>query len=206
MFGAPQVALEAEGDVELAEAICAAAQRRSVPVAKTEDRGDTRRSDILDHGLLVPLYFFREAGVATKIVSLSISCLGRTEHYTLGMAVEEAAASLGRRAVFVASGDLSHRLTPDAPAGYSPEGRVFDEAVVKLVCEGRISEVVELDHRMTEEAGECGLRSLITLAGVFDGRRYDTELLSYEGPFGVGYMVAMVTESAGIPPRDSPKG
>ncbi|MFH1207865.1 MAG: hypothetical protein V1668_04725 [Patescibacteria group bacterium] len=40
-----------------------------------------------------------------------------------------------------------------------------------------------------EEAGECGLRSIIMLLGMLNTVSYEPELYSYEGPFGVGYMV-----------------
>ena len=42
---------------------------------------------------------------------------------------------------------------------------------------------------MIEEAGECGLRSLYILLGSMEGNNMSGELLSYEGPFGVGYGV-----------------
>ena len=44
---------------------------------------------------------------------------------------------------------------------------------------------------MIEEAGECGLRPIFFLMGVMDGLDAESEILSYEGPFGVGYGVAV---------------
>lgn len=41
-----------------------------------------------------------------------------------------------------------------------------------------------------ERAAECGLGSFAIMAGALDGMAVDPELLSYEGPFGVGYAVA----------------
>src|SRR5699024_9381087 len=42
----------------------------------------------------------------------------------------------------------------------------------------------------TELAAECGLGSFIIMAGALDGKKIRSELLSYEGPFGVGYVLA----------------
>jgi AmmeMemoRadiSam system protein A len=49
---------------------------------------------------------------------------------------------------------------------------------------------MEISGHFCEEAAECGLRPLVTLAGALDGRDVDSKSLSYEGPFGIGYLVA----------------
>jgi len=49
---------------------------------------------------------------------------------------------------------------------------------------------MKFDEEFCESAAECGLRSFITMAGSLDGKELISELLSYEGPFGVGYAVA----------------
>lgn len=45
---------------------------------------------------------------------------------------------------------------------------------------------------MYPEAGECGLRSFSFLLGILEESKinWKPEVLSYEGPFGVGYLVA----------------
>ncbi len=48
-----------------------------------------------------------------------------------------------------------------------------------------------MDRILLEGAAECGLRSFMTLGGFLgDDAQVNPEILSYEGPFGVGYMVA----------------
>ena len=71
-----------------------------------------------------------------------------------------------------------------------PKGKVFDEKLVKAVSCGDATMLLKLDTELIERAGECGLRSIIILLGAFDGLKVQPEVLSYEGPFGVGYMVA----------------
>ena len=142
----------------------------------------------LDHGIMVPLYFLAQK--TYPLVCLSMSFLDFRSHYIMGIAIRDAIASVGRRAVFVASGDMSHRLTPGAPAGYSPRAAEFDKQIVEITSSGDYARLFELDPELIEEAGECGLRSIITMAGTVDGYGRSSEVLSYEGPFGVGYMVA----------------
>jgi AmmeMemoRadiSam system protein A len=93
-----------------------------------------------------------------------------------------------RKAVIIASGDLSHRLSDDGPYPYSPKGKVFDDNLITLLQKGDTYGIFTLDRNVTEEAGECGLRSLYILLGALNSE-FSGELLSYEGPFGVGYGV-----------------
>jgi AmmeMemoRadiSam system protein A len=49
---------------------------------------------------------------------------------------------------------------------------------------------MDLDEDLINRAGECGLRSIVIMLGALDGLDVRPEVLSYEGPFGVGYLVA----------------
>jgi aromatic ring-opening dioxygenase LigB subunit len=179
-FNCPQVAIERENDGELVACLlAAAADDPGVSLVPTDD-------DYLDHGVLVPLGFLR----GRRLVSLSIVADYRV-HRALGRLVRRCAEELGRDVLFLASGDLSHRLTRDAPAGYDPKGALFDAEVTTRLGEGRLAELGELDPGLVRAAGECGLRSLVALDGYLgDEAARKPKLLSYEGPFGVGYAVA----------------
>ncbi len=144
----------------------------------------------LDHGVLVPLYFINKAGLDVPIVVVSMAFMDYEELYKLGMAIEEAISSSELNVALIASSDLSHRLTEDAPAGYEPQGKEFDEKLVNIISKGRLTELLDLDEELIDKAGECGLRPCIMLAGALDRYKILPNVLSYEGPFGVGYMVA----------------
>jgi len=143
----------------------------------------------LDHGAMVPLYFLTKHNPKIKIVLIAFSYLDYQKHFEFGEAVYEAIESEDKNIALIASGDLSHRLTLDAPAGYSPKGKEFDELLIKLLEENKSGEILNLDSNLIEEAGECGLRSIIILLGALSLLKYKFEKLSYEGPFGVGYLV-----------------
>ena len=55
---------------------------------------------------------------------------------------------------------------------------------------GDFIQFLKLDPVFCEKAAECGLRSFIIMAGALDKKSISATLLSYEGPFGVGYAVA----------------
>ena len=100
---------------------------------------------------------------------------------------------VGRRVAFIASGDLSHRLKPQAPAGYNPDAHIFDEQVVDALRSNAPQRIVDIDYNLRRLAGECGFRSMLVAIGASSELPPSCEVLSYEAPFGVGYLVAQIT-------------
>ena len=150
----------------------------------------------------MPLYFLRRAwGWDGENLSgnpsgnlpptLLASPIGLTPGEALSLGERLALLDDGLRWGLVASGDLSHRLTPDAPAGYSPEGRVFDAAVLEALRSADAGPLLSLSPETLEAAGECGLRSIMTMLGLAGAVRGAIQVFSYEGPFGVGYCSAL---------------
>ena len=185
-FGAGDIRFSIDNDLEAVAKISKACGRLEVPLCPMDDSG----VEGLDWGVLLPYWFM---GQGRPIVSLSISALPNQDHYLLGQAVNEALGELDKSFVFVASGDLSHRLSDDSPYGYSSSGPVFDERIKEIFTSGCLEQFLEIDDEIATSAGECGLRSFITLAGVFSERVVDTQVLSYEGPFGIGYLVGILS-------------
>ena len=182
-FGAPDVKFNLEIDSITSQKIIEEAQKTGLPIREITDI-------YLDHGAMVPLYYIiRELEYKPKLVLLSFSLLPLEKVFSFGKVIERVAEET---MLFIASGDMSHRLIPGAPAGYDPMGKVFDQAVVEIVKSGNLNEFLSLDPDLVERAGECGLRSLVILAGIMDEKKIRTNFLSYEGPFGVGYLVGEV--------------
>lgn len=190
-FGAPDVVLGFETDNLLIKNIIRHSQRLGINLTElTDDVAKTYRLPLqLDHGAFVPLYYLSKAGFKGQIVHLSIGMLAYEEMYTFGKAVQAAIGHMDKRVAVIASGDLSHRLTPSAPAGYSPQGTEFDHQLVTSLTNTDVKALLGMDRDLIAEAGECGLRPVFFLLGVMGG--LDTEVVtsSYEGPFGVGYAV-----------------
>ena len=187
-FGAPQTILTVEYDGELRDELVRQAQETGIHAGTLGERDSS-----LDHGTFLPLYFLREAGVDCPILRIGRSGFSSLEHYRLGQCIARAVDQLGRRAVFVASGDLSHKLKDDGPYGYVPEGPVFDNKVTDAMAAGDFLQFLTMDAGLCDRAAECGLRSFQVMAGALDGLSVDAKLLSYEGTFGVGYGVATFT-------------
>jgi AmmeMemoRadiSam system protein A/AmmeMemoRadiSam system protein B len=184
-FRAPATAVQAELDDELLTEITRAAAAENLVMVRI-------RGLDLDHGTAVPLYFLQRNGWQGRVVALGYSYLSNGDHLRFGQCIRRAIDKTGRPAAFIASGDLSHRLKPSAPAGYNPEAHLFDEEIVDAIRSCVTSRIVDLDQELRRLAGECGYRSMLVALGVAEGFAQSCELFSYEAPFGVGYLVAQL--------------
>jgi AmmeMemoRadiSam system protein B len=125
-----------------------------------------------------------------KIIPLIPAGLSYKDHYNFGKELKEVLVDSNKRIAVIASGDLSHALTTEAPAGYSEQGVEFDSKFQEAISGNNIDSLVNLDTGMVEKAHQCRLLPIATLTGVLIQINYKPELMSYEAPFGVGYLVA----------------
>jgi AmmeMemoRadiSam system protein A len=184
-FGAVDTVFETEYDVDLAKEIIIRAAQNGIPAGF---HGETDAS--LDHGVTVPMWFINRKYTNYKSIRISQSGLNREAHFALGRCIAEAAERLGRRTVLIASGDLSHKLSESGPYGYAHEGAEFDTITVNALQSGDFAVLASVTDSFRESAAECGFNSVMVLSGCLSGLEYTPKLLSYEGPFGVGYAVA----------------
>ena len=144
---------------------------------------------------MVPLYFIRKKYQEMKntvkqdfkIVRVGLSGLPLTDHYRFGQLIREAVEKTGRRAVFVASGDLSHKLQAAGPYGFAPEGPEYDRRIMDVCSRGAFGEMFDFEESFCEKAAECGHRSFVIMAGVLDGTAVRAKAYSHQDITGVGY-------------------
>ncbi|MDA8228232.1 MAG: class III extradiol ring-cleavage dioxygenase family protein, partial [Desulfitobacterium hafniense] len=179
-FGTPHVRLSFSNDRQVVDAL------RSLPDLTVLNEWS------LDHGALVPLYFLEKAGWNGKVVLIGMP-LQNVQEY--GQGLSNVLNQLPQKCALIASGDLSHRLSEDGPYGFDPAGPQFDLAILNALKRNP-SEIYNIPDSTIENAGECGFRSLIMALKVREGA---VEVLSYEGPFGVGYLVAELYRSSPLP-------
>lgn len=189
-FGASAVDFTVPIDQDLGALVIDCARQAGITVAPvTPEWAGTWDAETLDHGTVVPLNFLLAAGYQGPILPIAMGMLPPLQLYAFGQALQLAIDRHDRSVAVLASGDLSHRLAPGAPAGYSPQAGEFDREVVEALGRGDLARLFKLDPSLCEQAGECGLRPLMMLAGTLDGIAVNPEVLSYEHPFGVGYAV-----------------
>ncbi len=181
-FRAGQVKFNEEYDEELVDQICLRAVEEHFPAGTLGER-DAK----LDHGTMVPLWFIRQKYDGFRIVRIGLSGLPLTDHYRLGMMIKEAAEAVNRKVVFVASGDLSHKLQTYGPYGFAPEGPEYDKRIMDVCGRAAFGELLSFDETFCDKAAECGHRSFVIMAGAFDGVSVKAETLSHQDVTGVGY-------------------
>ncbi|MBV1756528.1 MAG: AmmeMemoRadiSam system protein A [Dethiosulfatibacter sp.] len=188
-FGHRNISQEYINDREFADAIVEEATDNNIPAAlldynlKKEYMLDSR----LDHGVLVPLHFVTKYYKSFDMVHITYGLLSNMDLYGFGQVIQNISHKLNRRVVVIASGDLSHKLTRNAPSGFSESGPLFDQLIMRRLKDDNRIDIMTIDSKFSEKAGECGLRSIQIMIGTLDGLATTNKVFSYEGPFGVGY-------------------
>ncbi|HHY13838.1 MAG TPA: AmmeMemoRadiSam system protein A [Thermoanaerobacterales bacterium] len=207
-FGVSNLNYSFENNIELVQTIIDKANEQGILTAPLDN--DTAQSygvsTKLDHGTLVPLHFIsEEVDKPFKLVHITMGLLPYDELYDFGKILKDSLDKHKQMGIVIASGDLSHRLTPDAPAGYNPSGKEFDEKLVNALSDFDIETIMNMDTDLVDKAGECGLRPIIILIGALDGLNIEANVFSYEGPFGVGYCIAEFGIKEGGPKQKQKK-
>lgn len=185
-FHAGSVKFEVTYDTDLVDLICEYCQEKHFP-AGSEYPGPAH----LDHGVMVPLYFMNQYLKDYKLVRIGLSGLPVSKNVELGTYIQRAANVLHRRVAVIASGDLSHYCKMDGPYGFRPEGPQYDREIMEVMGQGDFSRLPDFDPSFRLQAGECGHGSFATMSGILDGYSFDTQCLSHEDTFGVGYGVCI---------------
>ncbi len=187
-FGAPDVTCDLGCDQMLLSRIVRLATESTIPNYLIH----AGRS--LDHGAMVPISFLIEAGYRGKLLVMGPASLPVEVHLDAGAVVARAAQEMGTRLAIVASGDLSHRLRPGAPAGYDPDAHEFDDQIVDGLGKNDAQSILEIDPGLREKAAEDIFLPLLIALGAMGSRLVRSEVCSYERPFGVGYLAAVLAE------------
>lgn len=151
------------------------------------------------HGYDVPLYYLKKGlKQDIRINKILVTDISYEYYYCLGKQYGEEIKKSKERIAVIASGDLSHVLKTEGPYGFDSAGRELDAIIIRAVNEKKVEALLNIPEETLEKGAECGLRSILFLFGVFEGEEYSTEVLSYESPFGVGYMVAVFERKGGL--------
>jgi MEMO1 family protein len=197
-FGAAHARLSLPGAPAAATLLTQHARELSVELAQL-DRAQLDH----DHGALVPLYFTHQAGYRGPTLIVTPPARHSESHELLGRAIAQAARAAGQRWVVLASGDMSHRLIPGAPAGYDPRAAQFDDTFRASIDRGALREACATDAVLRELAAEDVVDSVAVAAAAVDYQSAGHRTLHYEGPFGVGYLEAVLFDADSAPPWDA---
>ncbi|MBT3433132.1 MAG: hypothetical protein HOC91_01375 [Nitrospinaceae bacterium] len=176
----PPVPYDFPGDTELAGCLFDAGKEAGLDVQFESE------PEALDHGSIVPIMYLNPEG-RFPVVLISNEEGSHERSRKWGEVIEREIERIGRRAVFIASGTLSHHFVFDSPDALWPDGEVWDRKLLDTVTKGCPEDI--FSYTDTEIAGgeleAGGLHGLYMLLGAL-GPKPSTKVLSYEGIVGVG--------------------
>ena len=181
-FNAPHVKFNVDYDAELVNLLVGKAKTLHFPAGTL---GEKHKE--LDHGTMVPLWFILKKYKDFKLVRTGLSGHNLLKHYEFGMLIKDSVEELGRKVVYVASGDLSHKLQDYGPYGFAEEGPIYDSRIMDVCSCARFGELFDFDENFCEKAAECGHKSFVIMAGALDGKSIEAVQYSHEDVTGVGY-------------------
>jgi MEMO1 family protein len=184
-FGHAEVSLVLRGAPAHAARVAAHARAQQVPT-------HAFRGADLDHGSTVPLFFLYEAGYRGEVLLISLPYPGSDLEARFGKALASAARASEQRWAVLASGDMSHRLTRSAPAGFEPRAREFDRGFVRALDRGDLQAAISPDPELVALAAEDVVQSTAVAAAAVRYHAQGTRVIAYEAPFGVGYLEAVL--------------
>ncbi|KKP97631.1 MAG: AMMECR1 domain protein [Candidatus Moranbacteria bacterium GW2011_GWE1_36_7] len=183
-FGLESV-LVYDNNIEIADKISFACTLNEMPCLL--------QGHFLDHGALIPIYHLTKKYSAInmpKIVHLSFSFMNYERHYRYGEIIRGVINSYKGRVAVIASGDLSHIIGLEKSKDALRMADEFDHEVMRYLGSNDLASLMSLEDKDAKKVRECGMRSIVILLGILHGKQYEFNLLSYERPFGVGYLTA----------------
>jgi 3,4-dihydroxyphenylacetate 2,3-dioxygenase len=185
------VAYDFPGDYELAAAM--------IERGRAAGLACTLANDVhypLDYGTVMPLVCYLDRAQRIPAVPVSV-CLSADldESFAWGRHVAHAAAALGRRAVFVASGSVSHKLVRGPERWPGTAEQALDHRLARLLEDGEYERAwAWLPEYAAAAEPEMGGRHLAMMLGalVETGRRFEATVHAYGPSSGSGnYVVSL---------------
>jgi AmmeMemoRadiSam system protein B len=143
----------------------------------------------IDHGVSVPASILLKNNPDMKIIPFGYCSKNIKEHFELGQKIAEIIHGSEKRVAVIASGDLSHCVSEKSPVKKNPVCKNFDKEIVEFIKNKDIEKILNFDEKTINDAHECGLKSIIILMGILTDQNVNPEILSYESPLGIGYLV-----------------
>lgn len=186
-FGDLATTLDAPSDTVLADALIERVRERGVAVAY-------QSGEELEYSISVPLFYLKKNLPLTKIIAIHPGEPEALKECTVfGKHLQAPLQATERRIAILASGELCHCLTPDAPGGYDTHSIAFEHEMVRAIKAQRVKKLEKLSLDLIQSYGVCAIQPCLTLFGILERMTYAASCISYEYPLGVGHIVMEFT-------------
>ena len=190
------VAYDFPGDYELASAIVARGKAAGLPCTLANDVHYP-----LDYGTVMPVVCYLDRAQRIPVIPMSVCLAGDLEEaFAWGRILAEAVMASDRRAGFVASGSVSHKLVRGPEKWPGPREQELDHRFAKLLAAGDYEALWKWFPEYAEAAEpEMGGRNLATMLGalIASNARYAATVHAYGPSSGSGNYVISLTRADG---------
>ncbi|MFB6226687.1 MAG: hypothetical protein ABEJ02_05015 [Candidatus Paceibacteria bacterium] len=138
----------------------------------------------------VPMHFLGDNLDQVKILPVSVCELSKKPHVEFGEIIGDIVSQITRRVAVIASGNLSHKLSDESPAGFHDDAAVFDNRIKKFLKQADTDSILKMDEETIDNADEYIYNPLLVMLGILNRETFDYNEMSYEQAFGTGHLVA----------------
>ncbi len=170
-------------DIQLIDQLQRDLRKQKHPVTLTTDQA-------LHFSSAVPLHFLCKELKNVKIIPMSHSSISKKDHLRFGQGLKDVLTNTNKRVAVIAAGDLSNALSNASPSGFAKEGPLFDAQFQEAVNTKSSTALLKVTDEVREKAAQTIYEPATILFGLLDRVNTKTHVLSYEQPFGVGFLVA----------------
>src|SRR3989339_535623 len=121
-----------KGDMNLSSYIRESSKEQKFPTAVISEKK-------IDHGASVPLFYLTPHLPNISLIPLGFSGLDWKTHVSFGNMIRECISESSKRVAVIASGDLSHALKTESPAGFNQAGVEFDKKIQELLSTNNLA-------------------------------------------------------------------
>ncbi len=169
-------------DIETIDRLQRDLRAQNIPITLTTD-------EALDHTSASAIALLTQHLPNVLLIPITFSSLDAKTHFQFGQALKDIILNSSKRIAVIVSGDMSHALENSSPAGYSKCGHEFDNKIIELISQKSTAGLITLDQTLLQEAKQTIYEQLLILFGLLEQISVKPKILSYESPFGVGYIV-----------------
>ncbi len=144
----------------------------------------------LNYEASVPLHYLTEHLKETSIIPITSSRLDNQCHFNFGQHLKDLILSTNKRIALIASVDLAKCTLKGSPDKSEEKGSQLNKKIVHLIKSNYTKGILRIKEETIKDAELNDFSSLLILLGIMDGINYTPEILSYEFPFGIGYLTA----------------
>ncbi len=144
----------------------------------------------LDYSIAVPLYYLKKFLPNVSIIPIHTSKLSWQDHFEFGQSIRSVIDDSSKKIGVITVGDLSHSVNKNTSTDNNSIGKEYDNSLIKFIKSNDSQNILNFSKELVENSEECIFMSLLILMGILDETKFESEILSYESPFGVGLLVA----------------